>query len=217
MVQIAAAGARFSGSNRDLSRLRRSFDREHHVRLRRLLAPDLLARVLDGIEAAKFRKRVHSGIGSNSELCLARSSVVSLLHILLNNVDLFRAIEAITGCDTIGCFSGRIYRVTPGLGHHDGWHSDATRSRLVSLSLNLSPQTYRGGILQIRESASSQIVQELRNTGLGDAILFRISRALDHRITDVEGTTSKTAFAGWFLARPSFSSLLKNGSNRPRA
>jgi hypothetical protein len=52
------------------------------------------------------------------------------------------------------------------------------------------------------------------NTGPGDALLFRIARHLTHRVTPVDGTADKTAFAGWFRSEPEFIALLKLGESR---
>jgi hypothetical protein len=67
------------------------------------------------------------------------------------------------------------------------------------MSVNLSPQVYEGGALQLKLRHSDEILQEVRNTGLGDAILFRISKDLVHRVQGVTGEHPKIAFAGWFL------------------
>jgi hypothetical protein len=77
------------------------------------------------------------------------------------------------------------------------------------VSINLSTEDYGGGILQIRERESEKIVSEIPNLGSGDAIVFRLAPHLQHRITEIEGKADKTAFAGWFRARPNFLSLLK--------
>jgi hypothetical protein len=51
----------------------------------------------------------------------------------------------------------------------------------------------------------------VNNTGFGDAILFRISKDLEHRVTEVVGEVAKTAYAGWFYETgvSSFAELVK--------
>ena len=211
MIRITRAGTRVSPSRAEVARLRREFELRHYVRLRRVLDPDLLAFVLRGIEASEFQERTHADIGSNKELCLGKSPVVGLLHVLVNGDDLFAAVRRITGCGPIGCFDGRVYRTIPGYGHRDAWHSDAAGGhRRVAMTINLSPTVYRGGRLQIRDRSSQRTLSEIVNDGFGDAVLFRIRADLEHRITDVEGTAPKTAFAGWFQSQPTFASLLKS-------
>ena len=159
-----------------------------------------------------FSERVHEGINSNKELCLCDNRTLALLHVLLNNRELRRLVEQVTGCGCIGSFQGRVYRVIPGQGHHDAWHNDLGEQRLLALSLNLSAEPYQGGVLQIRERASQRIVYEIANIGCGDAIVFRLDKKLQHRITEVEGVWHKTAFAGWFRAGPDYLATLRGAS-----
>lgn len=51
---------------------------------------------------------------------------------------------------------------------------------------------------------SEEILREVHNTGFGDALLFRISEKLTHRVQDVTGDNPKIAFAGWFLQGEDF-------------
>ncbi|MGH7820311.1 MAG: 2OG-Fe(II) oxygenase [Candidatus Binatia bacterium] len=198
-----------SSSRAVRARLRARFDRAHFVRFPAVLDPDLLEIVSREIERSEFYERTHEGIGANKELCMRnRSTAGGLLHVLLNGDELFRMIEEITRSGPIGCFSGRVYRVVPGCGHRDAWHADVGEHRLVAMSINLSPTPFAGGILEIRDRRSGRIIRRVRNTGFGDAGLFRISTKLEHRITDVEGTAAKTAFAGWFQSEPTFRSMV---------
>jgi len=147
---------------------------------------------------------------------MTSNSASAALLFLVNDKKLFQIIQTVTRCDQIGCFQGRVYRLNPGGGHHDSWHNDIGEDRLVGMSINLSSDVYSGGRLQIRDQASGEIVCEAPNAGIGDAVIFRLSRRLQHRITDVEGTASKTAFAGWFRAQPDFLSLLRKRSESGR-
>ena len=209
MVQLTRSGLTFR-SQPDLDRLRAEFNRHHCIRLPGLLEPALLHFVRDRLEEAEFNERSHDDIGV--ELCLRHDVVLDLLHFLANDQKLFTVVQQLTGCDHIGCFVGRIYRMVPGSGHYDSWHSDTRDHRLIGLSLNLGAPAYEGGVFQLRERRSKDILCEVANTGSGDAILFRISSDLVHQVTAMEGTTPKTAFAGWFHAEPEFMSLLADGT-----
>jgi 2-oxoglutarate-Fe(II)-dependent oxygenase superfamily protein len=181
------------------------------------LPKDLLEAVGREVDRGAFYERTHSGIDDNKELCMRTNTVAAgLLHVLLNSEELFDLVERVTGCGRIGCFRGRVYRVVPGCGHRDAWHSDVARHRLVAMSINLSRRPYRGGVLQLRAAKSRRILRDVPNLGYGDAILFRIADGLEHRITDIEGNTPKTAFAGWFHSRPSFKKIVE-GSHVRRA
>jgi 2OG-Fe(II) oxygenase superfamily len=214
MIQITRTGTLVTQSSDELAGLRTAFADQHCVRLPKLLSPELLEFVQRGIRDADFSERVHEGIGSNKELCLYNTSVSVLLHFLINGEALFRVIREITGCLRIGCFFGRVYRFSPDADHHDAWHSDMIEHRLIAMSINLSPEVYFGGILQIRDAKSKQVLHEVANTGFGDAIIFRLADCLQHRVTKVEGTHPKTAFAGWFRSEPDFLSLLKGSAEQ---
>ena len=206
MIRLTKFGTTFTGTARDLERLRVTFNQNHYIRLPQLIEPALLNNVLNQVQKAQFEPMVHGHIGT--ELCLRDSPPVYLLRFLANNYQLFKIVENITECRRIGCFAGRIYRVIPGAGHYDSWHDDLGETRLVAMSINLSPKPYSGGVLQLRDVSSEQ-VNEVTNIGIGDAILFRLAQQLRHRITEVHGEMAKTAFAGWFQSKPDFRESLQ--------
>lgn len=204
MIQITGSGVVLHNEVEEIERLKRQFEQRHCILLPELLEPGLLRLVQSGIVESAFEERVHEGIGTNRELCLRDNRISTLLHVLLNGCQFRRLVEQATGCGRIGCFAGRVYRVVPNAGHQDAWHSDLDGNRLAALSLNLSAEMYDGGVLQIRDRQSKEILHEVANTGFGDAIVFRLDPRLQHRITEVEGVASKTAFAGWFQSEPDF-------------
>jgi len=209
MIQVTRRGTELSSSNEVLGALRDQFEQRHYFLLPGLLETELLDLIQRQIDRGEFRERVHERIDSNKELCLTESAAFGALLFLMNDEKLFQLIQDITQCARIDCFEGRVYRVNPGDGHHDSWHNDIGEGRVVGMSLNLSREVYSGGVLQIRNRESEALISEAANTGSGDAVVFRLSRDLQHRITEVEGSASKTAFAGWFRAQPNVSSSLK--------
>lgn len=215
--QIGKSGVAYSGSTEELSALHAQFDRQHYLKFTEVLEPALLDFLQLKVDDGEFYERVHDGIAPNKELCMTGNAGFGALLCLINDARLFQIIQDVTECDQIRCFEGRVYRVSPDQGHHDSWHNDIGDSRLVGMSINLSKENYSGGVLQIRETDSKKIVSEVANVGSGDAVVFRLSPDLQHRITDVEGTASKTAFAGWFKSQPSFASLLRQQSERREA
>lgn len=199
------------GSDAGLSEAKRHFAEHHAVKLTSFLDDKLLARVVGMIHLDSFYTRDHGAFGS--ELCLRDDSPVpGLLWLLMNDERLFRVVEDITGCPRIACFDGRVYRVTASSEVDDGWHDDLVQDRLIALSLNLSPTTYEGGVLQIRDRGTQELLEEAPNTGLGDAVIFRLAPGLQHRITRVQGEHEKTAYAGWFKGSPDYRTILRRGS-----
>lgn len=208
MIQLTRTGPKLEASPDDLQRLREEFDRQHCILLPQIIAPDLLTWVLGRLEQEKFDPYIHGeGIGVDSDL--KDPICINLLTVLANDHRLFDFVRQITGCPAIGSFIGRCYRMLPNAGHYDSWHDDVADHRMIAMSLNLSPKPYSGGVLQIRDRESrKQILREVANTGLGNAILFRVSKKLQHQLTEVTGSVPKTAFVGWFRSEPDFRTLL---------
>jgi hypothetical protein len=131
-----------------------------------------------------------------------------LLHFLANDPKLFHLMQQITGCGRIGCFSGRVYRMVAGHDYNLAWHSDLPH-RLIGMSINLSTEAYSGGIFQMRDCGSSQILYQGVSSGFGEGIVFRIAPEVEHRVSKMEGTIPKTAFAGWFKSQPDYHASLR--------
>jgi hypothetical protein len=196
LIQLTRRGANFSGSPSDLRAMRAQFQREHYIILPKLIEPELFQTILKRIESAPFVKKEYNGIVAQS--VMDDPATFSLLLFLLNTPEFQRLVQRITGCRKIADFSGRVYRLNPGTNDRIVWHDDVSDHRMITLSLNLTAQEYRGGTLQIRRRSSEEILHEVRNTGLGDALLMRVAKDLKHRVLPVEGDVPRTALAGWF-------------------
>lgn len=207
MLQITRSGVVFSGSDTDIERARADFERQDWVILPGLLNRELLNMIQQQLAASDFE-------GKTASIYPELNVSDGALLLLLNNSQLFKIIEQITGVGHIGCFRGRIYRFVPGAKNILEWHTDLNGTRLVALTINLSTELYQGGVLRIRERKTKRMVCELTNSGFGDAILFRIDQRLEHSVSDVEGTVVKTALAGWFESEPDYRSLLAEGIAR---
>ena len=211
--KVTKGGFVTDGSSDELTRLHEVFARYHVVHLPGFFETALVAEVVERVGKARFAPRRDEGIALES--CMEDEALLSALFLLMNDPELLAWIQRVAGREPIGSFWGRVYRFEPGPEHHDSWHTDAARSRMVGLSVNLSRLAYEGGAFQIREGTSDPL-REITNTGFGDALLFDIGPALSHRVTSVSGDASRTAFAGWFLREPSFLEMLAHrGSQHP--
>jgi len=180
----------------EVGRLRSEFSEVQCTRLSQLLEPTLLGFLQRRLEEAEWEPKTHVGIGE--ELITNDLLALHLLNFVANLHGFRKLIEEVTGCGPLRRFRGRIYRMSASAGHLDSWHDDNCDNRLIGMSLNLSPLPYCGGIFQLREWESQRMLAEVANTGLGDALVFRISAELEHRVSPMEGAEAKTAFAGWF-------------------
>jgi hypothetical protein len=212
LIQLTREGVVFTGTQGDLNSLREKYDRDNYVIIPQLFAPALLEEIMRRVDAAPFLPRDHGDVGLES--CMDDRVTETMMAFFPNNHAFLRLIEQITGQPRLGEFVGRVYRMTSSDGHYDAWHNDCFDQRVVTMSVNLSPHVYAGGALQMKHRGSDEIVQEIHNTGFGDALLFRISRDLVHRVQGVKGDVPKTAFAGWFLDVEDFLSNLRKRSNQ---
>ena len=213
MIRLTRSGLVLNGPPAELRQLRQQFDREHHVILPKLLEPELLEMVLRRVEAARFTPNVDDHL--TSETTMQDPDTVYLLTFLFNMPAFQRVVQRITGCRRIATFNGRVYRMSASEGHHTVWHNDIVNHRMVACSLNLGREEFRGGALQLRYRDSKQILHEVHNTGLGDALLIRVSRKLVHRVSPVEGDAPKIALAGWFRwDRKDYHSALRSGAGK---
>jgi hypothetical protein len=201
-LQITRAGVRIP-SPAETAELARTFADHHAVVLRNFLEPSILRKLQGrlaqpGVWKANAFNLIH---GMATELVCADQITVGLLTAMFHDRALWEAMRAISLCDPIRSFHGRIYRMDPAA-HQDAWHTDADPNYMVTLSLNLTDRPFSGGELHLREIGSTAIRAQIANTGQGDALIFRIDERLEHIVTPVSGTVPKVAWAGWFHRQP---------------
>jgi hypothetical protein len=211
MIRLTGSGTSVSATAEELDSLREQFQAQHCIRLPQLLDATLLRVIQRQIETAEFYERVHEdgGVPPPVDSCMRENSASHALHLVVNEPKFRGFVEQVTGCGRTGCFFGSVYRLVPGHTHYDSWHSDMVEGRMLAMSINLSTDVYRGGVLEIRDWESGHVSHGVANTGFGDAIIFRIARHLKHRVSPVEGTVPRTAFAGWFYPQPDYQSWLR--------
>jgi len=214
ILQMRRGGTAVLGPAEAIERARAEYERHCCVRLLQLLEPELWQFLQRELSQARFEEQTYERIGS--ELSMVPGTVDFLLNLVSNDAGFLELIREVTGCDAIRSFLGRVYRLMPGEGHETNWHNDLTGTRLVAMSVNLSPEVYCGGTLQLRDPHSNRMLQEVANTGPGDAILFRIGSDLQHRVTPVNGTVPKSAYAGWFQSEKVVRSTFGETANTAR-
>ena len=180
--------------------LRDRFAAEHCVVLKDLLEASLLEKIQRNIERAQWHDSAFTKGFSGTEFTLDDPLTINVIYFLLNHPRVLDVIRIITGCEQISEFSGRIYRMVAGPQHQLSWHDDGGGTRQVGFSMNLSTGVFRGGTFELRDCSTMKLLAEVNNTGFGDALLFRISRHLKHRVTPIMEGVPKTACAGWFRA-----------------
>lgn len=210
LVQIARAGTCIEVDGAESARAH--FDRHHWLKLPNLLARSTLTYVQRELARAAFTEVRHTHVSPPSiDVCMEPNALSAMLELLCNDPVVLRAVEALTGCTPLVRFDGFVYRLAPGTGHHHNWHNDVLQGRRVAMSINLEAPPYEGGNLLIRSRQTECVLAEIENRGPGDAVLFRIDPALQHRATAVTRGT-KTAFAGWFRSEAPLRAALAHGA-----
>ncbi len=210
LLEVSRQGTRLDETA--IAAARAHFDAHHWLKVPGFLAPPLLAEAQRAIRTARFVETIHEGVSPPSvDVCMEPHPTTALVELLCNDATLFEAVDAATGCGPLTRFSGFVYRLSPGIGRHN-WHNDLVQNRRVAISINLEADPYEGGVLLIRRRDGGEVLAEAENVGAGDALLFRIDAALQHRATEVTAGV-KTALAGWFRSGPSLRDELARLSN----
>ena len=149
------------------------------------------------LDAASFHRHTIEATGK-TELLMQPNALSAFLLFKLCDPAMFDLVEAVTGCEPVGSFRGRTYRMVPGAGHISPWHDDAVQGRLAAFTINLSPQPFDGARLQIKDVADDELLTEIDDLEFGDAVLIQISGAYQHRNSPLLGTAPKTSYAGFF-------------------
>lgn len=198
-----------SSTEEDLSYMKGLFKRQHCLKLTGFLEPGLLNFLQEKIKQSGFYEDKYKMVNADAVDCRLKDKTADgLLRFLINDERLFDFIEKVTGCNKIGSFNGAVFSLVPGYGHYDSWHQDNFDNRMISMSINLSTDVFLGGTLKIRDYKSKEILHEVTNTGFGDCVIFPVSPQMEHMVSGVTGTISRTAFPGWFCSKPSYKTVL---------
>lgn len=213
MIQLTRKGLILADAPNTLAALRAEFDRMSSVKLVGFIGADLLELIFSHLHPEEFQAKEHKKF--QSELMIGDNRAVRILHLFLNDNAVRQFMQDVTGCEPLRCFFGRFYRLLPNSGHYGDWHNDLVRGRRVGISVNFSQQSYEGGCFEMRHAKSQELIRVLPNVTLGDAILFKIDEALEHRVTEVTGTHPKTAFAGWYHDTGDYGQIFHSDGAKP--
>src|SRR6267142_860297 len=111
MLKMTRSGMVFSGSEADIERARSDFEQQDWVRLPAILDRELWNMIQEQLAASSLE-------GKTASIYPPFNVSDSAIVLLLNNTQLFKIIERITGCGHIGWLRGRIYRIVPGASHY---------------------------------------------------------------------------------------------------
>lgn len=218
IVRLTRAGLEL-GPPEEFEAARLALSSASGVLIKGFLSQDLVQDLQRRAASASFAARVDTGVTVGQpprDVVLVDDGLAGRIRFLFNDAALFRAVEALTGCDPIGFFRPTMYKMLARDGHFDSWHDDVDGNRMVALSVNLTNRPFEGGALQVRNKADRRIVYEVANQGAGDAVLFSISPQLQHKVSPVSGDVTRVVVAGWFQREPRYAAVMPRISVVPR-
>jgi hypothetical protein len=201
MLQLDFGGTSGEVTSDERSILRAQFASHGGIRLPGLLAPGVIGYVNQRCGPAAFMPRDLGPLGI--QLRCIDATLETAVMLAMNRAPLLELLEGVTARSPIRSIGGHIARLAPDSNQQLTWHDDGNEDdRVLGLSVHLSNEAYRGGLFQLRTKHDRETCWEMANTGCGDAIVFTVNPAFEHRVTPVTGVAARTVFAGWAMKSP---------------
>lgn len=158
--------------------------------LRRMIDPVLRHPFVEQrVEGSPGMRRVEQGIQPASRA----------LELALRRAPLLRWLERVSGCGPLIRVEGEVAEYRPGGEDYLSWHQDLHKpGRKLALVIDLSDGGYEGGIFELRDKQSKQVLIRHHHDQPGSALLFRIAEHLEHRVLAVTSGGPRRVFACGF-------------------
>lgn len=200
-VTIGAAATRIDGATAVFERARAAFANGDAIVLPSAFDPAFLQTILTICRRGPYVPEVIDQIGHRT--IEERDIAGGALRFALERPAFLRWVEAVSGCDALGRIAGVVAEMAAGTGQELGWHNDrndpALARRLAAI-VHLSDAPYDGGVFELRDQRSGQILVREGALSPGSVLLFRIDGRLRHRVTEVTSGGPRRVFAGWLSA-----------------
>lgn len=197
LIQISRNGFRSFIGGAEMDRLGQKFLKIGYRRLPEFLEEKFRRDVHKSLQSQPFN-RFKDKDGSESE---THGGLEDAFVFLMNDPRFISFVRKFSGIRRLRAFRGRIYKLEPRFRDYMNWHDDYVDGRRVGITINLSTRPYTGGLLRVRQKGSKKGPTRLPNKSFGNAILFLLSRKVEHSVSPVRGANPKIAFAGWFNIR----------------
>jgi len=157
---------------------------------RRMLDPALRRPFVEQrVEGAPGMRQVEPGIQPASRA----------LELALRRAPLLRWLERVAGCGPLIRVEGEVAEHRSGGEDYLSWHQDMHKpGRRLALVIDLSDARYEGGIFELRDRQSKQLLIRHHHDQPGSALLFRIAGNLEHRVLPITSGGPRRVFACGF-------------------
>jgi len=198
MLNISATTTEVLPDPKRYQTLCQEFDQRHAIILPHMVDNRLLQKMLVTLEGAIFSPRELESLGIQEVDNMDKAG--RILSLVLARPPLFKWLHDVTNCGPISGCEGRVTRINPG--QSLDWHDDMNdERRCLAITIGLSDQSYKGGDFELRRKGSPEVIFHYRHTTPGTAVIFKINRCLEHRVTQIVAG-GRTVYAGWFLKVP---------------
>lgn len=187
------------GSADDEAALAARFASSRAINLPGLLAPELLQQLSGLLQAADFAPETVGKFGRRTVAKPDRTAAV--IRFVLGRATLYRWLEQLTGCRALGGVTGDVVQMRQSEDEWLTWHNDLNDTdRVLGVTVNLGEAAYRGGDFEMRRKGEAALCCRHHHSEPGEALVFEVSSAVQHRVTPVIEGGPRTIFAGWFMA-----------------
>ncbi len=157
---------------------------------RRMIAPALRHPFVEQrIDGAPGMRQVEPGIQPASRA----------LELALRRAPMLRWLERVADCGPLNHVEGEIAEHRAGGEDYLSWHQDTHKpGRKLALVIDLSDTPYAGGMFELRDRESKDMLVQHHHNQPGSALLFRIADTLEHRVLSVTDGGPRRVFASAF-------------------
>jgi 2OG-Fe(II) oxygenase superfamily len=174
------------------------FARDRALLCRAGIEPSLLGRLIQACDHASFVSKTFSDIGHR--WTESPPLIATAISIALNRPDFMRWLMNATICGQIDHVSGHLAQSRAGGQDQLDWHNDTHANYRLGVTVHLSDCKYGGGIFELRDFGSKEILFSHSDPRPGDVVLFSIDPWSEHRVTAVEHGGPRLVYSGWFMA-----------------
>lgn len=122
------------------------------------------------------------------------------ITLALQRAGLMRWLESATGCGALTRVGGRVIQARAN--NHDqlDWHDDLyDPQRRLAVTVNLSEAPYEGGLFELRDVRTREMLTVHHHAAPGDLMIFDVAADLEHRVLPVTAGGPRRVYTGWFF------------------
>ena len=162
------------------------------------IAPDLLSSLMRLCRDGSFTSDEVEGLGHREVETPQRAGRV--ITLALKRAALISWLEGVTGCGPLGNVEGRVVRALAN--NHDQlvWHDDLDEPRRrLAITINLSERAYQGGLFELRDKRTHDVLATHLHLEPGTALVFDVAHDIEHRVQPVTAGGPRCVYTGWFF------------------